>query len=64
MSEHSPTPWAVDGPGDIIDADRHMVLHSMVNNPRIVACVNACEGLTEDDMEHIADLALLRKANA
>ena len=62
MTEHTPTPWRIDPDSEyyaIVTDDEAMfpVTESTVCNPRqaanadrIVACVNACEGLTNEQL--------------
>ncbi|MFM2253773.1 MAG: hypothetical protein RJB68_2110 [Pseudomonadota bacterium] len=67
MSKHTPAPWLYTQSGkdcfSIIEPDGHTVVHMTAlqnstaasqlpgNARRIVACVNACEGLTTQEIE-------------
>lgn len=60
-TKHSPTPWANGGPY-IDDANQESIADTLItggsialqeaNAARIVACVNACEGVDTEDLEH------------
>ena len=81
MSKHTKAPWMVDvfDPSLIVDSHTHPVIdiqfqykyfsdksdEEIANVHRIVACVNACEGMVNQDLERIADkIAELKAADA
>lgn len=63
MSEHTVTPWVLDQYGYAQDASGSDIRvkgftlsgggESVANTARIIACVNACEGLSNDKLEKI-----------
>lgn len=77
MSSHVPGPWSrdrshqiVDGNGQIVYVDNftfgsHRTEESQANTKRIIACVNACEGFTTEELEganlHSDSMGLLRE---
>ena len=77
MSSHAPGPWArdcfrqiVDGNGQIVYVDNFTFGHrstgeTKANTKRIIACVNACEGFTTEELEganlHSDSIGLLRE---
>ena len=77
MAKHSSSPWSrdrfhqiVDGNGQIVYVDNftfgsHRTEESQANTKRIIACVNACEGFTTEELEganlHSDSMGLLRE---
>lgn len=59
--EHTLEPWVVEAYGSIMAADETICHTSYETGPRepnmrrIVACVNACAGLSTEDLEELDD---------
>lgn len=72
MGKHTPEPWAVhqDASGDVFISSAVTSFHIaevgseddetvFADASRIVACVNACEGISTEDLEAVPRLGLL-----
>jgi len=58
MSKHPPEPWMLDDDYGILDKTNSIVVdqdhpHSYLE--RIVACVNACEGISTEDLVDVGE---------
>ncbi len=72
MSEHSKEPWRItsidgwDGVGTVPDARGFaddvckLVFNNPANARRIVACVNACRGISTEALESIKDAWIMK----
>jgi len=63
MSEHTKEPWTSDECGNIGAGEPEYILGMVselpeANAKRIVACVNACAGMTNEELEDFSDGSL------
>lgn len=69
MNQHTPEPWVIDGQcaaaaeSDQVNSGYYTAIckgpDGEANSRRIVACVNACEGISTEDLEAVPRLGLL-----
>ncbi len=68
MNQHTPEPWVIDGQCAAAESDQvnNGFFTAICKGPdgeanarRIVACVNACEGISTEDLEAVPRLGLL-----